>query len=135
MSSQISREQKTYYKVLEITQKGELNVTRRQRWFLTCLIRAIDATQQTLTAVLGKARFWERFVKTPFNERQIKVLYKLLDGIEGKLTTSKWAKIAKCSQDTAYRNILDLIEREALQKAPGGGHSTCYSLVTDGNAS
>jgi Fic family protein len=133
MSSQIRREQKAYYKVLESTQKGELDVTQWQSWFLTCLLRAVEATHETLTAVLGKAHFWERFAKTPFNERQIKVLNKLLDGLEGKLTTSKWAKIAKCSQDTAHRDILDLIERGALQKDPGGGRSTGYSLIIEGN--
>lgn len=135
MSSQIRREQKNYYKLLETVQKGELDVTQWQSWFLTCLLRAIAATQETLTAVLGKARFWERFAKTPFNERQITILNKLLDGIEGKLTTSKWAKIAGCSQDTAHRDILDLIERGALQKDPGGGRSTSYSLAIEGNAS
>ncbi len=78
--------------------------------------------------MLVKARFWERYAKEPLNERQIKVLNKLLDDFEGKLTTSKWVKIAKCSQDTAYRDILDLIERRALSKDTGGGRSTSYSL-------
>src|SRR5687767_15688023 len=81
--------------------------------------------------VLNKARFWERFAKEPLNERQIKVLNRLLDGFEGKLTTSKYAKLAKCSQDTAYRDILDLVERGALRKDPGGGRSTSYSLAID----
>jgi len=135
MSAQIRREQKHYYDVLEMTQKGELDVTRWQTWFLDCLLHAIEASQETLTAVLGKARFWERFAKTPFNERQVKVLNKLLDGFEGKLTTSKWAKIAKCSQDTAYRDILTLIDYEALRKDSGGGRSTSYSLVLKGENS
>ena len=82
-----------------------------------------------MSQVLQKARFWERFAKEPLNERQIEVLNRLLDGFEGKLTTSKWAKIAKCSQDTAYRDIVDLIERGALRKEPGGGRSTSYSLM------
>jgi Fic family protein len=81
--------------------------------------------------VLNKARFWERFAREPLNERQIEVLNRLLDGFEGKLTTSKWAKLAKCSQDTAYRDILDLVERGALRKDPGGGRSTSYSLAID----
>jgi Fic family protein len=81
--------------------------------------------------VLNKARFWERFAKEPLNERQIKVLNRLLEGFDGKLTTSKWAKLTKCSQDTAYRDILDLVEREALRKDPGGGRSTSYSLAID----
>ena len=80
---------------------------------------------------LPEARFWERFATEPLNARQIAILNRLLDGIEGKLTTSKWAKLVKCSQDTAYRDILDLIERGALQKDPGGGRSTSYSLVNE----
>jgi Fic family protein len=90
-----------------------------------------DGSQDTLAAVLDKARFWERFAQQPLNARQVEVLNRLLDGFEGKLTTSKWAKLAKCSQDTAYRDILDLIERGALRKDPGGGRSTSYSLVRD----
>lgn len=130
MSAQIRRQHKSYYEMLESTQKGDLDVTRWQQWFLNCLGRAIDGAQDTLGAVLYKARFWERFATEALNERQIKVLNSLLDGFEGKLTTSKWAKLAKCSQDTAYRDILNLIERGALQKDPGGGRSTSYSLVS-----
>ena len=130
MSAQIRLERKDYYNTLEATQKGDLDVTRWQTWFLECLHRAIDGAQETLGAVLFKAQFWVRFAKEPLNERQIKVLNRLLDGFEGKLTTSKWAKLAKCSQDTAYRDILDLVERGALQKDAGGGRSTSYSLMT-----
>jgi len=129
MSAQIRRERRDYYTTLEQTQKGELDVTRWQTWFLSCLLRAIEGAQDTLGSVLQKARFWERFAKEPLNERQITVLNKLLDGLEGKLTTSKWAKLAKCSQDTAYRDILDLVERGALKKDPGGGRSTSYSFA------
>jgi len=131
MSAQIRRERNDYYNTLEATQKGALDVTRWQTWFIDCLHRAIDGAQETLGAVLFKAQFWERFAKEPLNERQIKVLNRLLDGFEGKLTTSKWAKLAKCSQDTAYRDILDLVERGAMQKDPGGGRSTSYSLVAE----
>ena len=131
MSGQIRNERKGYYHTLEWTQKGELDVTRWQTWFLSCLDRAIAAADETLSTVLAKARFWERFATAALNERQIKVLNRLLDGFEGKMTTSKWAKIAKCSQDTAHRDILDLIERGALQKDPGGGRSTSYSLIVD----
>jgi Fic family protein len=131
MSAQIRRERNDYYNTLEATQKGALDVTHWQTWFIDCLHRAIDGAQETLGAVLLKAQFWERFAKEPLNERQIKVLNRLLDGFEGKLTTSKWAKLAKCSQDTAYRDILDLVERGAMQKDPGGGRSTSYSLVTE----
>jgi Fic family protein len=131
MSGQIRAERSEYYNILERTQKADLDITRWQSWFLECLLRAFDGAQGTLAAVLGKAKFWERFAKQPLNERQIKVLNRLLDGFEGKLTSSKWAKLAKCSQDTAYRDIMDLVERGALQKDPGGGRSTSYSLVND----
>ncbi len=129
MSAQIRREHKNYYDTLEQTQKGELDVTQWQNWFLTCLLGAIEGAQETLSTILTKARFWERFAKAPLNGRQIKILNRLLDGFEGKLTTSKWAKIAKCSQDTAYRDILDLINQGALQKDAGGGRSTSYSVI------
>jgi Fic family protein len=130
MSAQIRAERKDYYEMLERTQKADLDVTRWQEWFLECLLRSIENAQDTLSAVLEKARFWERFAKEPLNQRQIKVLNRLLDDFEGKLTSSKWAKIAKCSQDTAHRDIVDLVERGALRKDPGGGRSTSYSLVT-----
>ena len=129
MSAQIRRENTSYYRSLEYTQKGDLDVTNWLNWFLSCLNRAITGAQISLSSILDKAHFWERFAKEPLNERQIKVLNRLLDGFEGKLTTSKWAKIAKCSQDTAYRDILNLIKCGALQKDPGGGRSTSYSLA------
>ena len=129
MSAQICRERSVYYLTLERTQKGQLDVTQWQEWFLNCLQRAIEGAQETLGTVLDKAHFWGRFAREPLNERQIKVLNSLLDGFEGKLTTSKWAKIAKCSQDTAYRDILDLVARGALQKNASAGRSTSYSLV------
>jgi len=129
MSSQIRTERKDYYHVLEWTQKGDMDVTRWQDWFLGCLQRAIEASEEILNAVMVRSRFWERFAKEPLNDRQIKVMNKLLDDFEGKLTSSKWARIAKCSQDTATRDIKDLIERGALQKDPGGGRSSSYSVV------
>ncbi len=131
MSAQIRREHKGYYDILETTQKNELDVTQWQDWFLTCLLSAIKGAQETLATVLDKARCWERFAKQPLNERQIKILNRLLDGFDGKLTTSKWAKIAKCSQDTAYRDILNLIELGILQKDAGGGRSTSYSVIIE----
>jgi Fic family protein len=131
MSAQIRRERNAYYEMLEQTQKGGLDVTAWQEWFLGCLLRAIEGTRDTLGFVLNKAKFWERFAREPLNERQIKALNRLLDGFEGKLTTSRYAKLAKCSQDTAYRDILDLVERGALRKDPGGGRSTGYSLAID----
>mgnify|MGYP003444829058 CR=1 FL=1 len=129
LSAQIRRERDEYYTVLERTQKGTLDVTAWQDWFLHSLGRAIESAEGTLSAVMDKARFWQCFAAESFNERQIKVLNKLMDGFEGKLTTSKWARIAKCSQDTAYRDILDLVMRGALQKNPGGGRSTSYALT------
>jgi Fic family protein len=129
MSAQIRRERDDYYTMLERTQKGTLDVTSWQQWFLLCLQRAIEGSHGTLRAVLDKARFWKRFAQEPLNARQIKVLNQLMDGFEGKLTTSKWAKLTKSSQDTAYRDILDLVERGALRKDPGGGRSTSYSLA------
>jgi len=131
MSAQIRHEHKAYYDTLEWTQKGELNVTRWQDWFLNCLLHAIEGAQNTLGAVLAKARFWERFAKEPLNERQIKMLNKLMDDFEGKLTSSKWAKITNCSQDTAHRDIVALINLGALQQDAGGGRSTSYSLIIE----
>jgi len=128
MSAQIRRERDEYYTMLERTQKGELDVTPWQDWSLNCLLRAIEGAGDTLGAVLEKARFWQRFAAGSLNERQIKVLNRILDGLEGRMTSSKWAKIARCSQDTAWRDILDLVERGALRKDPGGGRSTSYSL-------
>lgn len=128
MSAQIRRERDDYYLMLERTQKGGLDVTAWHEWFLGCLLRTMEGSQQLLGGVLNKARFWERFAKEPLQERQIKVLNRLLDGFEGKLTTSKWAALTRCSQDTAHRDILDLVARGALKKDPGGGRSTSYSL-------
>jgi Fic family protein len=128
MSAQIRLERNDYYDSLKKTQKGNLDITTWQMWFLACLGRAIEGAHGTLEAVLAKARFWERFAKEPLTQRQIKVLNRIMDGFEGKLTTSKWARLAKCSQDTAYRDILDLIERGALEKDPGGGRSSSYSI-------
>lgn len=128
MSAQIRRERDDYYRMLERTQKGDLDVTAWHEWFLACLLRAMEGSHGVLRDVLDKAQFWRRFAKEPLNDRQIKVLNRLLDGFEGKLTTSKWAALAKCSQDTAYRDILDLVTRGALNKDPGGGRSTSYSL-------
>jgi Fic family protein len=129
MSGQILAERKAYYAMLERTQNGQLDITRWQTWFLQCLLRAIDGAESALCAVLAKARFWERFAKEPLNARQIEVLNRLMDGFEGKLTSSKWAKLTQCSQDTAYRDIVDLIERGALEKDSAGGRSTSYSLT------
>ena len=129
MSAQIRDERKIYYEILERTQKGTLDITEWLDWFLGCLDHALDNAWNTLGTVLRKARFWESHVDAPFNERQRKILNKMLDGVfEGKLTSSKWAKMTECSQDTALRDILDLVERNILIKDSGGGRSTSYSL-------
>ena len=129
LSAQIQRERKAYYDVLERTQKGNLDVTEWLLWFLGTLHRAVDSAHSTLDTVLGKTKFWQRWSGTPFNERQIKLLNRLLDGFDGKLTSSKWAAIAKCSPDTALRDITELMTRGALRKLPGRGRSTAYEIA------
>lgn len=129
MSAQIRIERKQYYDILEKTQKGDLEITPWILWFLSCLKNALVATQSILTAVLFKADFWNKHSTTLLNERQKKLLNKILDGFDGKLTSSKWAKIAKCSKDSAIRDINDLIEKGILQKETAGGRSTNYELV------
>lgn len=128
MSAQIRIERKQYYEILEKTQKGDLNLTEWIKWFLRCLINALKSTDTILTKVLFKANFWNKHSKTIINERQNKLINKLLDGFEGNLTSSKWAKIAKCSKDTAIRDINDLIYKDILQKETAGGRSTNYEL-------
>lgn len=130
MSAQIQQERKAYYDLLEQTQKGGLDVTPWLTWFLECLSRAIENAKVTLGNVLYKANFWRQ--TSPLNERQQIIINRLLDGFEGNLTTSKWATLAKCSQDTAYRDILDLVDRGILIKNPGGGRSTSYTLKREG---
>lgn len=130
MSSQIRVERKEYYDILEKTQKGSLDITDWIEWFLVCLDRALANTNETLAIVMKKARFWEKYSVTPLNDRQRIMLNKLLDGFEGKLTSSKWAKITKSSQDTAGRDINDLVQRGILVKESAGGRSTSYLLVS-----
>lgn len=132
LSAQIQRERKAYYDILERTQKQSLDVTEWLAWFLETLHRAVDEAQHTLDAVLAKTRFWQRWAapgSAPLNERQVKLVNRLLDGFEGKLTSSKWASIAKCSPDTALRDITDLLVRGALRKSDAGGRSTSYELT------
>lgn len=128
LSAQIQRERKAYYDILERTQKGTLDITEWLAWFLAALHAAIEQAQHALDAVLMKARFWQRFATTPMNARQVKLLNRLLDGFDGKLTTSKWAAIAKCSADTALRDINELLAAGALRKSAAGGRSTSYEL-------
>ncbi len=128
LSAQIQRECKAYYDILEQTQKGTMDVTEWLAWFLDTLHRSVNQAHHTLDAVLTKAYFWQRWATMALNERQVKLLNKLLDGFEGKLTSSKWATIAKCSPDTALRDINDLLARGVLQKSDAGGRSTNYEL-------
>ena len=128
VSSQIQRERKAYYDVLERCQKGTLDITPWIDWFLHCLQRALGMTEPTLDTVLIKAQFWHTRTEEVFNDRQRKVINRLLDGFEGKLTTSKWARLTKCSQDTALRDITDLVQRRVLRKDEAGGRSTNYTL-------
>ncbi|WP_420965331.1 Fic family protein [Bradyrhizobium sp. B120] len=129
MSAQIRKERKAYYDILERTQRGTLDITRWLVWFLDCLGRAFDGAETIIGNVLQKAAFWEKHGASGLNDRQRLMLNRLLDGFEGKLTSSKWEKIAKVSQPTATRDINDLIKRGILQKDLGGGRSTSYSLV------
>lgn len=128
MSEQIRQERNAYYDILEQTQKDTMDITRWLIWFLSCLGRAIENAQSILASVLAKARFWERTRDISLNERQTLILNRLLEGFEGKLTTSKYAKLAKCSQDTALRDILSLAEQGILVRSPAGGRSTSYTL-------
>lgn len=129
LSAQIEAERRAYYEILEQSQKGTMDVTAWMEWFLDCLGRALGRAELTMETVLQKARFWEKHASQALNERQIMMLNRLLDGFEGKLTTTKWAKIAKCSQDTAYRDILQLVEYGILRKGEAGGRGTNYELA------
>ena len=129
LSAQIQRERKDYYDILEHTQTGALDVTEWLAWFLGALRRAVENAQHTLDAVLAKTRFWQRWAGTPLNARQVKLLNRLLDGFEGNLTSSKWAAIAKCSPDTALRDISELLALGVLRKTAGCGRSTAYELA------
>jgi Fic family protein len=130
MSAQIRLERKAYYDILEQTQKGDLDITPWLGWFLGCLDRAFDGAEKILASVFEKADFWKKHATVQLNDRQRAMVNRLLDGFEGKLTSSKWATIEKCSPDTALRDIADLVERGILAKDRGGGRSTGYSLVS-----
>ncbi|MCB1228010.1 MAG: Fic family protein [Verrucomicrobiales bacterium] len=134
MSSQIETERKEYYLQLERGQRNGLDVTVWLEWFLGCLGRAITQADETLSGVLQKARLWENVNQQPVNDRQRKVINRLLDRFEGKLTSSKYAKLVKCSEDTALRDIRSLVERGVLIKNEAGGRSTSYMLALDATA-
>jgi Fic family protein len=129
MSAQIRVERNAYYDILERTQKGDLDVTPWLAWFIGCLDRAFDGAENILKNVLDKAEFWKAHAQSKINDRQRNMINRLLDGFVGKLTSSKWASIEKCSPDTALRDINELIDAKILQKDEGGGRSTSYSLT------
>lgn len=129
LSAQIRQERPAYYEMLEKTQKATLDITMWLEWFLTCLDHALTATELTLKAVMDKAHFWKINRMAFFNARQQIMLGRLLDGFVGKLTSSKWAKITKCSQDTALRDIQNLLDQNILMKEMAGGRSTGYLFV------
>lgn len=131
MSAQIEAERKDYYACLEQQQRNDLDITPWLDWFLDCLGRAIECAEDTLSSVLYKARIWEKANQQTVNERQKLIISRMLDGFKGHMNTSKYANIAKCSNDTALRDIRDLLERGIFMQNPGGGRSTSYRLVTD----
>ena len=131
MSAQIRQERADYYRVLERTQKGDTDVSEWMNWFLVCFGRAIERAEASLDGVLKKARVWERVGDFSINDRQRVVINRLLGNFQGNLTTSKWAALAKCSQDTALRDIRELIDRGVLARNPGGGRSTSYALAEE----
>jgi Fic family protein len=129
LSAQIQRDRKAYYAILERTQRGSMEVTPWLAWFLQALHQAVEHAHTTLDAVRAKGCFWQRWGALPLNERQVNLLNKLLDGFEGKLTSSKWAAMAKCSPDTALRDLNDLVARGLLRKSNAGGRSTSYEVI------
>ena len=128
LSAQLQQERNSYYERLEATQKGTLDVTPWLGWFLACLLRAVHGADETLSLVLTKAGFWQHWAGRSMNDRQIKILNTLLDGFEGKLTSSTWAAMAQCSQDTALRDINGLVASGILKRSPTSGRSTHYAL-------
>jgi len=133
MSTQIRNERKLYYDILELTQKGGLDISDWLEWFLECLLNALKSSEILLGKVIFKHHFWIKNALRLENDRQKKILNMLLDGFDGKLTTTKWSRIGKCSQDTALRDIQDLMEKQILYKLPGGGRSTGYDLIKETN--
>ena len=132
MSAQIRIERNAYYEMLERTQKNSLDITPWLKWFLACLDRALDGAEKILKSVLNKAEFWKNHAQANINVRQRDMINRLLDGFDGKLTSSKWATIEKCSPDTALRDISKLVAAGILRKDAGGGRSTSYSLAGSG---
>ncbi len=131
LSNQVLIEKKVYYNILQKVQHSSGDITEWIDWFLNCLYRTMQSTRETLKRVLQKADFWDKHKETNLNSRQRLMLNKQLDGFEGKLKSSKWAKITKCSPDTALRDIKDLIEKDILKQEESGGRSTNYELIIE----
>lgn len=131
MSARIQKERSSYYHVLEFSQKGTLDITNWLSWFLDCLTQALINSEEIVSKVLLKHRFWVKHAQTNLNDRQVAMLNRILDGFRGKVTSSKWAKITKTSADTALRDIQDLMQKNILLKAPSGGRNTSYVLKED----
>lgn len=129
MSAQIRAERDRYYEALETSQKGDVDITAWLIWFLDCLDRAFDRSETILASVLRKARFWDACSGTALNDRQRRVVNRLLEDFEGNLTTSKWARLTRTSQDTALRDVADLVHKGLLERQAKGGRSTSYALV------
>jgi Fic family protein len=129
LSSRLLTERKDYYAALERGQYADGDITGWQLWFLGCLGRALDDSAAVIEGAIAKADFWDRHKAIAFNARQQRMIGRLLDGFFGKLTTEKWAKLTKCSHDTALRDIKDLIDKGVLVQEPGGGRSTSYRLI------
>ena len=130
MSKQIGQERRDYYLQLEKQQKGGVDITTWLSWFLNCLARAIDNAEETLASVLFKAALWSRINSNPVNDRQRLIINRMLENFKGHMTTSKYAKLAKCSPDTALRDMRELVARQVLIQNPGGGRSTSYRLIS-----
>jgi len=130
LSAQIQKERKSYYESLKQSQRGTLDITSWIEWFLHCVEQAVQTSLSILDKVIYRAHFWKNIAHISLNERQRKVLNHLLGDFEDKLTSSKWAKLTKCSQDTAYRDILDLLHKNVLTKNLGEGRNTSYGLLT-----
>jgi len=128
LSAQIQKERKDYYDLLEKTQKGNLDATEWLRWFLACLLRALSGADKVVSSVLSKAKFWQQWAQVPLNERQIKVLNRMLDGLDGKVTNKKWSALTKSSSDTALRDITDLVNKGVLTKTDATGRATGYEI-------
>lgn len=133
LSAQIMEERESYYEILESSQKGDSDITQWLVWFLECFSRTIYRSEQILSEIIAKAKFWSMHAQAPLSERQRKVINKLLDagpgGFEGGLTTRKYASMAKVSKVTAFRELTILLELGIIQKNPGKGRNVSYDLL------